>query len=86
MPERTAKGDLCSSDQVYEWLDKNACKYGFIKRYPEDKTQITGINKEPWHYRYVGKKAAGIMKKENLCLEEYLEIQKGGGSMDGISE
>lgn len=81
-----ADTDQCSSDQVYEWLDKNAYKYGFIKRYPEDKTEITGINNEPWHYRYVGKEVAGVMKKENLCLEEYLETQEGGGSVDGTSE
>ncbi len=62
-----------SGDEVYEWLGKNAHKYGFIKRYPEDKTEITGIGNEPWHYRYVGEKAAKEMKKKNLCLEEYIE-------------
>ena len=62
----------CSSDAVYQWLDENAYKYGFVKRYPEDKTDITSINNEPWHYRYVGKDAARTMKQENLCLEEYL--------------
>ena len=63
----------CSSNEVYQWLDDNAYKYGFIKRYPPDKTEITGISNEPWHYRYVGKEAARTMKEENLCLEEYLE-------------
>lgn len=63
----------CSSEEVYQWLDDNAYKYGFIKRYPSDKTEITGISNEPWHYRYVGKEAAKTMKEENLCLEEYLE-------------
>lgn len=67
-----ADTDECSSDQLYEWLDENAYKYGFIKRYPEDKTSITGINNEPWHYRYVGKAAAWKMQKKHLCLEEYL--------------
>lgn len=62
-----------SGDEVYGWLNENAHKYGFIKRYPEDKTNITGISNEPWHYRYVGEKAAKEMKKENLCLEEYIE-------------
>lgn len=62
----------CSSDAVYQWLDENAYKYGFIKRYPADKTDITGISNEPWHYRYVGKEAAKAMKEQNLCLEEYL--------------
>ena len=63
----------CSSNKVYRWLDENAYKYGFVKRYPADKTDITGISNEPWHYRYVGKDAARTMKEENLCLEEYLE-------------
>lgn len=40
---------------------------------PSDKTDITGISNEPWHYRYVGKDAAKEMKEKNLCLEEYLE-------------
>ncbi len=62
-----------SGDEVYEWLSENAQKYGFIKRYPEDKTDITGISNEPWHYRYVGEKAAKEMKKKKLCLEEYIE-------------
>ncbi len=58
---------------VWYWLELYAADYGFIKRYPEDKTEITGIINEPWHYRYVGVHAAKIMKEENLCLEEYLE-------------
>ncbi len=63
-----------SGDEVYEWLSKNAHRYGFIKRYPEDKTDITGISNEPWHYRYVGEKAAKVMREKNLCLEEYIEF------------
>lgn len=62
-----------SGDEVYRWLSENAHKYGFIKRYPEDKTDITGISNEPWHYRYVGEKAAKVMKEKNFCLEEYIE-------------
>lgn len=65
----------CSSEKVYSWLDNNAYKYGFIKRYPSSKSYITGINNEPWHYRYVGKEAATI-KNQNLCLEEYLKKYK----------
>lgn len=57
----------------YNWLKDNAHKYGFVKRYPDDKTDITGISNEPWHYRYVGEEAAKIMYEENLCLEEYIE-------------
>lgn len=66
----------CSSDAVYTWLANNAYKYGFIKRYPEDKTEITGVNNEPWHYRYVGVDAAQEMQEKGLCLEEYVETLK----------
>lgn len=62
-----------SKASVYSWLDRNAYRYGFIKRYPDNKKEITGINNEPWHYRYVSKKVAKIMKEKDLCLEEYLE-------------
>lgn len=54
------------------WLKKNAYKYGFILRYPEDKSAITKIVFEPWHYRYVGVEAAAEITRKGLCLEEYL--------------
>jgi len=57
-----------------KWLMENSYKYGFILRYPEDKKEITGINYEPWHYRYVGKKAAREIYTLGICLEEYLEL------------
>lgn len=66
----------CSSDSVYTWLENNAYKYGFIKRYPDDKTEITGVNNEPWHYRYVGVDVALEMQEKGLCLEEYIETLK----------
>ena len=62
--------------EVYGWLDKHAHEYGFIQRYPEDKTRITGISYEPWHYRYVGVEVATEMYEKNLCLEEYLDSLK----------
>ena len=55
-----------------QWLLKNCYQYGFILRYPSDKSEITGIGYEPWHYRYVGKEAAAEIMKNNICLEEYL--------------
>lgn len=67
-----ADGINSYGDEVYDWLLENSYKYGFIKRYPEDKTNITGIINEPWHYRYVGEEAAAVIKENNLCLEEYL--------------
>lgn len=62
-----------TGDEVYKWLDENACKFGFIRRYPPDKTEITGVINEPWHYRYVGVKAATEIQKQGVCLEEYLD-------------
>lgn len=58
---------------IYPWLQENACRYGFIQRYPADKTAITGIAAEEWHYRYVGIDAATEMYERGLCLEEYVE-------------
>lgn len=54
------------------WLMENCYKYGFILRYPEKKSEITGIGYEPWHYRYVGKEAAAEITEKGICLEEYL--------------
>jgi D-alanyl-D-alanine carboxypeptidase len=68
-----ADSNVSSDEEVYSWLYDNAYKYGFVKRYPEDKTDITGINNEPWHYRFVGQKAALEMQEKDMCLEEYLE-------------
>lgn len=60
-----------TAEQV--WLMENCHKYGFILRYPENKSEITGIGYEPWHYRYVGKEAAAEIMKTGICLEEYLD-------------
>ena len=56
---------------AFKWLEKNAHKYGFIIRFPKDKEDITGYQYESWHWRYVGKKAAEIIKNENITFEEY---------------
>ncbi|CAM3678862.1 M15 family metallopeptidase [Cohnella lubricantis] len=55
-----------------KWLTANAWDYGFILRYPKDKTAITGIQYEPWHFRYVGLPHSQIMKEKRFTLEEYL--------------
>ena len=65
--------DSFATQKEYRWLVENAHKYGFILRYPTDKSHITGINYEPWHYRYVGKEIAREIYEQGLCLEEYLE-------------
>ncbi|RFB18705.1 VanY-A/VanY-F/VanY-M family D-Ala-D-Ala carboxypeptidase [Bacillus sp. HNG] len=59
-----------------KWIEKNAWKYGFILRYPENKMDITGIQYEPWHIRYVGLPHSAIMKEKNFVLEEYLSYLK----------
>ena len=56
------------------WLRENCHRFGFILRYPEDKSDITKIHYEPWHFRYVGKEAATYMKKHDLTLEEFWEL------------
>lgn len=61
------------STPEFQWLAENAWKYGFILRYPSDKSEKTGIAYEPWHFRFVGKEAAEEMYDLGLCLEEYLE-------------
>lgn len=67
-----ADTDRSERDEVYAWLADNCAKYGFILRYPEDKTEVTGISYEPWHFRYVGEDAAREIMDNGLCLEEYL--------------
>ncbi len=62
-----------NASDVWQWLRENSYKYGFILRYPEDKTDITGIGYEPWHYRYVGKEIAEDIYRQGICLEEYLK-------------
>jgi len=59
---------------AFLWLSANAHKYGFILRYPEDKSEITSYDYESWHYRFVGRRAATEMYLSGLCLEEYLEF------------
>ncbi len=58
--------------ETQKWLMANSWRYGFIHRYPNGKTDITGIIYEPWHYRYVGKDAAQDIFNRNITLEEYL--------------
>ncbi len=54
-----------------QWMAAHCHEYGFVIRYLADKEEITGINYEPWHLRYVGTECAAYMKENNLCLEEF---------------
>ena len=75
--------DLVSSEHIrldqdaektkgYQWLVKHCHEYGFILRYPNNKSDITGIIYEPWHFRYVGEEAATEIMEKGITLEEYL--------------
>ena len=61
-----------------KWLMENSWRYGWILRYPVDKSDITGIIYEPWHYRYVGKEVAAEIYRLGICLEEYLQMYTDG--------
>jgi D-alanyl-D-alanine carboxypeptidase len=58
--------------QAGKWLAAHSYEYGFILRYPEGKEDVTGIEYEPWHFRYVGKEAAAYMYENELTLEEFV--------------
>lgn len=55
----------------YRWMKQNAYKYGFILRYPSDKTNITGYKFESWHFRYVGNDVAKYIYDHNITFDEY---------------
>lgn len=59
-----------------KWLMEHCWEYGFILRYPNDKSDITGIGYEPWHYRYVGVEVAQDVRESGLCFEEYLLLRE----------
>ena len=59
---------------VYAWFKENSYKYGYILRFPDDKSEITETAHEAWHFRYVGEPHAYLMHENNWCLEEYVEL------------
>ena len=65
-------GDNESANEVWKWMDENCARFGFIKRYPKDKSSVTGVRGDPWHYRYVGAEAAQEISEKGITLEEYL--------------
>ncbi len=62
---------------IYSWVDEHCADYGIILRYPENKTEVTKISFEPWHYRYVGIPHAGYIMQNGICLEEYIALLYG---------
>ena len=73
--------DVCHLETCFgtmpegQWLANNAHTYGFIIRYPQSKTAVTGYNYEPWHVRYVGKELAAQLQKTGQTLEEFFSAQ-----------
>lgn len=65
--------DSQADTAVQKWLMEHSWEYGFILRYPDGKSEITGIAYEPWHYRYIGRESAGQIYRAGVCLEEYLD-------------
>jgi len=70
-PGAMIRNSTFANSKAGKWLKKNSWKYGFILRYMKNKTKQTEIIFEPWHYRYVGKPLARLLKEEKICLEEY---------------
>ena len=66
--------DNFDKTKEFDWVKKNAHKYGFILRYPKDKIAITKYKYEPWHFRYIGK-IAYYLYENNLTIEEFLNKQ-----------
>lgn len=69
---KCAAADCFGDTQEAAWLERRAAEFGFIIRYPDGKSDITGYQYEPWHLRYVGELAAQIAK-DGLTLEEYYD-------------
>ena len=70
----TTRTDFDDTAPATQWLIANSYKYGFILRYAQDKTGVTGVNYKPWHFRYVGKEAATFLHDNNLSLEEFYSM------------
>ncbi len=70
---RSGKSEDYTGQGKYGWINENCWKYGFIVRYPSDKTDLTGILYEPWHFRYVGLPHAATIREKGFCLEEYID-------------
>lgn len=68
--DRSMNEDMAETEEC-QWMAEHCAEYGFILRYPSDKEDITEINYEPWHLRYVGKEVATYIMDNGLCLEEF---------------
>ena len=68
------KDESLEDTELYKWMSAHCAEYGFIVRYPKDKTEETGIMYEPWHFRYVGVEAATYIMENGLILEEFVAL------------
>lgn len=66
--------EVCENTATYQWMSQHCQEYGFIVRFPDGKSDITGIMYEPWHFRYVGIEAATYIMENGLCFEEFLDL------------
>jgi D-alanyl-D-alanine carboxypeptidase len=66
-----------------QWMEEHCQEFGFVLRYMEDKEESTGIKFEPWHFRYVGKKAATYIMDHDLTLEEFVHQLREKEAKDG---
>ncbi len=86
----SANGSALNYEQaktpIAQWLAANAHNYGFILRFTEDKTDVTKIMFEPWHYRYVGQPHAQLIFENDFVLEEYFEYIKTGNNLTYTNE
>ena len=67
----STSSNIFADSLEYQWMLKNAHKYGFILRFSKSGETITGFRNEPWHYRYVGEKIATYIYEHNITFEEY---------------
>ena len=71
---KSLDNEVFMNSKEYLWIKKNAHKYGFIIRYQKEQEVITGYSEEQWHIRYVGKKVAQYIYKNNIAYEEYYNL------------
>ncbi|MBR0378255.1 MAG: M15 family metallopeptidase [Lachnospiraceae bacterium] len=79
--EDGSEGTFSESENAV-WMNENSYHYGFVRRYAEDKVEVTGISNEAWHFRYVGIPHATYMATNNLCLEEYIDYLRANARSD----
>jgi D-alanyl-D-alanine carboxypeptidase len=77
-PSNQVLDDNFANTDAAKWMEAHGWEYGFVIRFPADKTDKTGIAYESWHLRYVGRDNAAIMHEKNYCLEEYVEAIQNG--------